>query len=119
MVKPIKNFEELYLACEDGRIYSTRRKKYLAPAIQNSGYCIVCLCKDGKLFMRTVHRLIADTFLGEHPELEVNHKDENKLNNALSNLEFLTHKENINYGTCMARRVESLKKTRENNKKLK
>ena len=69
--------------------------------------------------MRTVHRLIADTFLGEHPELEVNHKDENKLNNALSNLEFLTHKENINYGTCVTRRVESLKKTRENNKKLK
>ena len=54
-----------------------------------------------------VHRLAAMTFLKNPNNLpEVNHKDEDKTNNVVNNLEYCTSKYNINYGTCIKRRVE-------------
>ena len=54
-----------------------------------------------------MHRLVADAFIPNPNGLKyVNHKDENKMNNNVSNLEWCTAKYNSNYGTSIARRVE-------------
>lgn len=57
--------------------------------------------KNGKRYFFTVHRLVAITYLGDFSNegLQVNHKDENKINNDVSNLEWCTPLYNCNYGT--------------------
>lgn len=90
-----------YLIFSDGRIYSLYRYKFLEPDISNSGYFRVCLiCKGGEQKHFSVHRLVAETFI-DNPlsKPQVNHKDENKLNNDVSNLEWVLPVENANYGT--------------------
>lgn len=57
------------------------------------GYMTVNLCKNGKSNTKRVHRLVALAFLGES-DLQVDHKDGNKLNNKLDNLEYVTPKDN-------------------------
>lgn len=57
----------------------------------------LALSKKGKAITYSVHRLIARTFLGELKDLEVNHKDGNRLNNNLDNLEIITKLENIGH----------------------
>jgi hypothetical protein len=61
-------------------------------------YPTVCLCKDGAYTRRSVHRLVWEAFNGDIPgRLEVNHKDLDRANNRLENLELLTHRENVNH----------------------
>lgn len=70
----------------------------------NAGYKIAQMRYSGKSRNTTIHRLVAETFIpnpNNYPE--VNHKDENKLNNAVDNLEWCTHKYNMNYGTIQKR----------------
>lgn len=72
--------------------------------ISNAGYAIVQLRYNGKSRNTTIHRLVAETFIPNPYNLkEVNHKDENKLNNAVDNLEWCTRKYNMNYGTLSER----------------
>ena len=96
-----------YVFYKDGRIYSKYWKKFLIPCVNNYGYVRIKLkCNDGKRRMFYWHRVIYTYFNGAIPEgYEVNHIDENKQNNALSNLNLMTPKENINYGTCIERRA--------------
>ena len=62
-------------------------------------YLHVGLFKNGKVTIRNVHRLVAITFIDNpHGYSEVNHIDEDKTNNSVSNLEWCTHKYNNNYG---------------------
>ena len=70
-----------------------------------SGYLYVTLYNNGKRKDYRVHRLILSTFnpREDMDKLQVNHKDEDKTNNHLSNLEWCTQKENINYGTALTR----------------
>lgn len=76
-----------------------RKSKLLKQRI-NQGYYEVALSKNGKKRFLKVHRLIAITFLPNLNNLpSVNHKDENKLNNCIDNLEWCTIKYNCNYGT--------------------
>lgn len=107
--KQIPSFPE-YAATEDGKIISLRYKghpgvvRFLNPSANEKGYLAVNLRKDGILYRKKVHRLVVEAFLGPIKDgLEVNHKDEDKLNNTLSNLELVTHTDNINYGTHNAR----------------
>lgn len=76
----------------------------LTPQADGRGlYLHVGLRKDGKVIYRNVHRLVAITFIDNpHNYPEVNHKDENKKNNAVSNLEWCTHQYNNVYGTRFA-----------------
>jgi len=53
--------------------------------------------ESDKLFSRRIHRLVLEAFIGPSLERECNHKDGNKLNNDLKNLEWVTHQENINH----------------------
>ena len=70
-------------------------------AIKNrliKGYSIVDLCKNGKYFRGSVHRMMWETFNGPiKSKLEVNHKDLNRSNNQLTNLELVTHQQNIQH----------------------
>lgn len=86
-----------YNICEDGRVYSRISHKFLKPC-DNNGYKTVTIVLDGKHKRFSLHRLIAETFI-YNPEDKpcVNHKDGNKANNSVDNLEWCTHKENSNH----------------------
>ena len=104
----VKGFEGLYSVTDDGRVFSHRRNRELKPKIDRYGYKVVALSKDGHTTHTTVHRLVAIAFL-EKPlgKNNVNHIDENKLNNNISNLEWVTVAENCNHGTRNERMSKS------------
>lgn len=61
-------------------------------------YLRVCITIDGKQVKKLAHRLVAQTFIPNPNNLpQVNHKDCNRINNCVSNLEWVTHEENIAY----------------------
>lgn len=112
--KAVKDYEGLYEISNLGRIRSVSRvirwgsgkgydklieSRILSPSINNSGYEIIILNKPNhKTICRTIHRLVAEAFIPNPNNLtDVNHKDENKKNNMVENLEWLTHKDNMNW----------------------
>lgn len=99
-MKDIKGYEGLYGVTSCGRVYSYRRKRFLNPQDNGNGYLKVVLYKDGKGKQHYLHRLVAEAYLdnpNDYPQ--INHKDENKTNNCINNLEFCTIAYNANYGT--------------------
>lgn len=115
--KDIKGYEGLYQVSNLGRVKSLDRvitykdgrkclfrERILKLQTDRYGYCQIQLCKDGEIKNHRIHVLVAKHFIGERPEsYQVNHIDENKTNNAVFNLEYLTPKENSNHGTHNAR----------------
>ena len=100
---PIPDYSD-YLIFEDGRVFSKKTNKFLRPNITTSGYHTVELfnAKGSKRFL--IHRLVAKAFVENPYNLpQVNHKDENKANNSVENLEWCTAFYNMNYGTCQER----------------
>lgn len=102
--KPIPGFETKYQASDSGRIKSlsynkTGVPKVLGVIINNHGYQRVGIfCDKGKYHQMQVHRLVAMTFIPNPTNLEtVNHKDGNKLNNCVSNLEWVTRRQNLQH----------------------
>lgn len=96
--KDIKGYEGLYQASDEGfirRLYKTSPPKILKGR-NGLDYYTVSLSKNGEKISHSVHRLVAETFL-EKPEgkTEINHKDGNKLNNNINNLEWVTQRENL------------------------
>lgn len=92
-MKKVKDFD--YYATEDGRIISARSGKEMCQWKDNVGYYQCNFYKDGKKKYVRVHRIIAETFIPNPENLpQVNHKDGNKLNNNVSNLEWSTNREN-------------------------
>lgn len=93
--KPLKNFEKFYEISTTGKIKSIRFNKIMKSYVNNSGYECIDLKDDEKKHKKLVHRLVAETFIINESELpEVNHKDENKLNNSLDNLEWCSRSHN-------------------------
>ena len=101
-MKPICGIPELlpdtYLISEDGVVYSTINNKILKGMINNYSYHLYRLkliTGEFKWFMS--HRLVAFTYLQlpKNPKLEINHIDGNRLNNHYSNLEWITHSDNV------------------------
>ena len=81
---------------------SKRFGKNLKSWIDREGYRYVSLCIGHKVYRRSVHSLVAATFLGPCPAgFEVNHKDTNKLNNRSDNFEYMTGLQNIQHGIAM------------------
>lgn len=113
--KDIKGYEGIYQVSTYGRIKNSSGK-VLKQTIAK-GYYYISLNKNHKASTKSVHRIVALTFLpnGYSKKKEVNHIDENKLNNKLNNLEWCTHKYNMNYGTIIERTSE----TRYKNKLIK
>lgn len=100
MMKDIIGFEGLYSITDQGNVWSYYTNKFLKPVLGANGYLKVTLVKDGKKYTKAVHRLVAETFILNPDNLSlVNHKDENKMNNSVDNLEWCNHLYNSNYGT--------------------
>ena len=110
-MKDVQNYEGLYAVTSCGRVWSYKTKKFLKPQKNKDGYSIVCLHKDGEQKNYYIHRLVAEAYLPNHNNLPcVNHKDENKENNALQNLEWCTYKYNNSYGSRNERAGKAISK---------
>ena len=108
--KDIKDYEGLYQISNHGRIKSLNKTKgrIRKQSIQR-GYHYIWLSKNSKGKMYIVHRLVAQHFIPNPLHLpEVNHKDENKLNNRVDNLEWCDAKYNSNYGTRNKRKSKPI-----------
>ena len=110
--KPIPGYDGMYEVSNWGRVKSYKHNsdgKILSPGKDGRGYHIIALCKDGKRKMCKIHRLVATAFISNPSNLpEVNHKDENRRNNYLGNLEWCDHSYNNSYGTKNQRAAEKL-----------
>ena len=94
-MKPIKGWEGLYEITEDGKVYSLKRNIFLKPRLSMDGYNRVCLCNDKFRREYRVARLVAETFLEKQiDKTQVNHKDYNRQNDTMDNLEWVTDYEN-------------------------
>ena len=102
-VKEVFGYED-YTIDIFGNVFSKKSNKNICQYINNRGYKLVNLCKNGKEVHKFVHRLVAEAFIPNSHNLPfVNHIDENKLNNYVENLEWCSHKYNMNYGTVATR----------------
>ena len=103
---PIKGYEGLYEVSDYGRVKSLKfgKERILKPRRDKDGYLFVTLYKNGDHKTCKVHRLVAQTFIPNPDNLpQVNHKDEDKENNSVQNLEWCDRKYNYNYGTRIQR----------------
>ena len=99
--KDIKGYEGKYQVSSEGRIWSIGRQKVLKPQTDRHGYKHVTLiAKNGKKVTELIHRLVALTFLPNEDNLpQVDHINEDKSDNRVCNLRWVTAKENTNHGT--------------------
>lgn len=108
---PIAGYEGLYQVSNLGRVRSLVQRRNWKPRVLSPGkvrgYLQVQLYKDGHRKQFKVHRLVAEAFIPNLQNLpQVNHKDEDKTNNAECNLEWCDSKYNTSYGTRIQRIVE-------------
>ena len=106
--KSIKGYEGIYQVNNLGNIKSLERvntigrtvkERILKASVNSSGYLTVTLCKNGKPKTRTVHQIVAESFLGHKPnghKLVINHINFIKTDNRAVNLEIVTNRENSN-----------------------
>ena len=122
--KDVKDYEGLYQVSNTGKVRSlnymkTGRVQVLKLMVDKDDYKKVHLHKKGKSRTYQVHRLVAEAFLENPNNLPcVNHKDENKQNNNVSNLEFCSYEYNNNYGTKLERGAKTKKANKNRAKKI-
>ena len=91
--REIPNYNDYWIS-KCGKIISTKYgyPRYLCQNISNNGYLVVTLCKNNSPKKLTVHSLVLKTYKPKSINQCGNHKDGNKLNNHISNLEWVTYK---------------------------
>jgi hypothetical protein len=88
----VKSLEKTLIVNDRKRIYKPLIKK---PHISKRGYWVVGFCKNKKESQKKIHRLLAIYFIDNPKKYpQVNHIDNNKLNNKISNLEWVSNREN-------------------------
>lgn len=104
----LKGFEGLYKISTKGRVQTMGKglstnpsncvRKIMKQRTSTNGYKRIKLCKEGRYYSKLVHRLVAETFLSNpKSKPQVNHRDGNKQNNCLENLEWCTASENVKH----------------------
>ena len=95
--KDIAGFEGKYAISADGRVYSYRRQIILRPEEVHNGYLRVGIVDDeGRLVHKRIHRAVAEAFI-PNPlnKSQVHHKNHNRKDNRVENLEWATQRENL------------------------
>ena len=119
--KYIEGYEGLYEVSSYGRVrslgqfvnhnyggYAYRKGRILKPGLGSRGYLSVTLSKNGIQKNYSVHRLVAQAFIENPDNLpQVNHKDEDRTNNNVTNLEWCDAKYNVNYGNRLNKFYDS------------
>lgn len=129
--RSVPGYEGLYEVSNYGRVLSvshlvntrggTRSTKsiILRAKYNHFGYCTVVLCDNKKRKKIMLHRVVAMAFIPNPTSFPfINHKDENKSNNCVWNLEWCTAKYNTNYGSCIERRRLAQMTKHTNDKKV-
>jgi hypothetical protein len=121
--KDVLGYDGLYMVSNLGRVKSLghliptkgeslrqSKTRIIKQKLKKNGYLEIMLSKNGIKRIFLVHRLVAFAFLDypQAPRNIVNHKDENPKNNTIENLEWVTHRENVNYGTAIERTRQHL-----------
>ena len=112
MFKPVEEYPD-YAVNEEGVVMSYKQSskgKILKGEIHRKGYIVVTLCKPGQRpKAKRVHRLVAEAFIPNPNNLPfINHIDENKTNNQVSNLEWCNSQYNIEYSKSKYYLVEHI-----------
>lgn len=103
--RDIEGYEGIYQISNKGRVKSLYKgsERILKPWNNGRGYYCIILCNDNVKKTFLLHRLVAQAFIPNLYNLsEVNHKDENKLNNCVVNLEWCTRQYNVDYSLSKA-----------------
>lgn len=109
--RDVVGYEGLYQVSDCGSVRNAKSGRALKPYPNKFGYLLVCLYSGNGRERHQVHRLVCDAFIPQDADSpQVNHKDENKKNNMLENLERCTAKYNMNYGTGRERTVQKIRK---------
>ena len=103
--KPIVGYEKHYEVSNYGNIRSIcsrwgirNKPRMVSQVLSPKGYKRVRLCKNNTSKFHMVHRLVAEAFIGKPKEnKEINHKDYNRANNSINNLEWISHLNNVKY----------------------
>lgn len=99
--KPIQGYDELYEVSNLGKVRTIKTGVIRKITLDGNGYLQLSLCKNGLQKSFKVHRLVANAFIpNPNNYREINHKDENKQNNCVDNLEWCTRLYNMRYGNC-------------------
>lgn len=117
--KAIENFDN-YEVSDIGEVRNKKTGRILKPKINRYGYFQVDLSVNGKVTQKTVHRLVAETFI-QNPDNkpQVNHINEIKSDNCVDNLNWMTSKENANWGTRNERMKNNPNWKKNHNEQLK
>lgn len=92
----IQSYGGMYFVSNMGNI-KNRFGKILAQDCRADQYCRICLCKNNIKKNHYVHRLVLSAFIPNSTDMQCNHKDGNRSNNHLDNLEWMTSKQNVQY----------------------
>lgn len=97
LLSEIEGFENCtnYIIYENGSVYSKRKQDFLQPLTDSKGYKYIDIRYTNSILKcPKIHQLVMFAFVGYQENMQVNHKDGNKANNQLSNLEYVTNEEN-------------------------
>jgi YesN/AraC family two-component response regulator len=127
--KDIKGYEGLYQVSSYGRVRSLSRlvrspsghRRIRERFLSDRGirpYKLISLYRENKIEHMWIHRLVACAFLGDQPNLTVNHIDFNPSNNRLDNLEWCSLAENISHSAKAGRHLENKERSTDDIQKL-
>lgn len=114
--KTIEEFPQ-YKVSNLGRVVNIKKNKLMTITIRPNGYCVVKLSKNNIARERKVHRLVAIAFILNPNNYDcVNHKNEDKTDNRVENLEWCDHQYNNTYGNRIQKQSQSLRENWKNRK---
>jgi hypothetical protein len=109
---PVVGYEGVYAVSDHGRVMRlagserVKKNRILAARNQSNGYLATTLWLNGNYNQQLIHRLVMQSFVGDCPKgITVNHKDGNKRNNHLSNLEYATQSENNKHAFAIGLKI--------------